>query len=213
VDAASDDTLRSPLPIFLVGMMGAGKSTLGHALAGHLRCAFIDLDLRIERLWGRTIGELFVEGEPAFRRRERAALVSLLREPGFTRRRSVIATGGGVLTTPGSRELLDAGHVVYLAVSAERLVERLSSAGELSRRPLLSGLRADQGQGVASDLAHPEAPLLALVRGLLDARRPGYESADLEVDAAAPTSDVLAAILSLITPPAAVCDAAPPTSP
>ena len=73
-------------------MMGAGKSTIGGLLAARRACPLIDLDQRVERISGRTIPELFAEGEPEFRAQERAALRSLLGEPGFCGSASVVAT-------------------------------------------------------------------------------------------------------------------------
>jgi shikimate kinase len=154
-------------PIFLLGMMGAGKSSVGRALASRRSVAFIDLDVRIERMFGRSIAGLFEQGEPVFRGYERLALTSLLAEPGFGGSGAVVATGGGIVEDPRNLTAIQAsGVAVYLQVSVATLIERLSRASERERRPLLAGV----------DL---EARLIEL----LAARAPAYSSADLTVEA------------------------------
>lgn len=118
-------------PIYLMGMMGSGKSTLGRALAGALARPFVDLDERIERRAGLTISEIFQRyGESRFRDLESAALAEVRLEPGV-----VVALGGGTPTRAANRELLSAGGcVVYLRARPDTLVERLPDATD---RPLL----------------------------------------------------------------------------
>ena len=69
--AQTDKRLAGAVPILLIGFMGAGKSSVGHALAHELRCDFIDLDVVVERFAGKPIAEIFKTlGEPAFRKLE-----------------------------------------------------------------------------------------------------------------------------------------------
>jgi shikimate kinase len=119
--------------LWLVGMMGAGKSSVGSALARRLARRFVDADAEIERAAGCTIAAIFArEGEAGFRAREREAIEALLGAE------AVVALGGGAFAQPGLAErVLAAGPVVYLRASAESLVERV---GEAADRPLLAGL-------------------------------------------------------------------------
>ena len=136
----------SDAPIFLIGFMGSGKTTVGRLLAQRLGRSFADLDERIARAAGMTVPEIFArEGEPAFRRRETEALRVAAAE-----RRTVLATGGGAACRDENLEvMLGAGHVVALAVSPAEAVRR---AGAASGRPLLDGA-ADPVAAAASLLA------------------------------------------------------------
>ncbi len=120
--------------IFLVGMMGSGKSTVGRMLAAELAVPFLDLDTEIEARTGRTIAELFSQkGEFEFRTCE----AQILRELPWRHPRSVIATGGGAPVHFGSMAFMIAtGTCVYLRVPAEELLRRLSA--ERAERPLLA---------------------------------------------------------------------------
>jgi len=149
-----------PWPIFLVGMMGAGKTTLGRKLAQALGRRFIDLDHELEARCGVRIATIFdIEGEAGFRRREAALLDACTREPD-----TVLATGGGAVLRAENRQHLRArGVVVYLHASVDKLHRRTRYD---RNRPLLS-----------SD--DPRATLAAL----LDARDPLYrEVADVVID-------------------------------
>ena len=118
-------------PIFLIGMMGAGKTTIGRILARCLGREFVDLDHAIEAKCGVRISVIFeIEGEEGFRRRETAQLDECSAQAGI-----VLATGGGAVLAPQNRELLKSrGTVVYLRADAEELFRRL----ERDRtRPLL----------------------------------------------------------------------------
>jgi shikimate kinase len=121
-------------PVFIIGFMGAGKSTVGGIVAARLGRPFVDLDGEIERREGRTVAELFAaEGESGFRKAERAALAEVARQPGI-----VVACGGGVATDEDSYAILrESGTVVYLQVSPEEAVARVGS--EVHGRPLLRG--------------------------------------------------------------------------
>lgn len=119
--------------IVLVGMMGAGKSTVGKALAKHLSWEFTDTDHLIEQQTGVSIPVIFeIEGEQGFRRRESLALASF-----SGKERQVIATGGGIVLAPENREILKSiGAVVYLSASAAELYQRTRLD---KNRPLLQG--------------------------------------------------------------------------
>ena len=148
-------------PIWLVGMMGAGKSAVGPLLAQSLGRRFIDSDAEIERSAGMSVSEIFsIEGERAFRERERQVVEEL---SGGT---DVVALGGGTIAQPGAATLLErAGTVVYLKASASTLLSRL---GDGSDRPLLHGLTP--------------AVRLARLESLLAERASAYETAAIEVD-------------------------------
>jgi shikimate kinase len=122
--------------VYLVGFMGAGKTTAGRDLAGLMDWEFADLDDAICRTDGRTIAEIFREsGEAFFRQREREALLHLTAVP-----RVVIATGGGTYVAEENRRLVDAaGWSVWLQVS---LPEALRRCGGGEGRPVL-GSRTD----------------------------------------------------------------------
>lgn len=117
--------------LFLIGPMGAGKTTVGRCLARLLEREFVDLDAEIEARCGADIPWIFdVEGEQGFRDREAALLQEMVARPGL-----VVATGGGVVLRPENRRLLKgAGTVVYLAVSPRELYDRTRND---QHRPLL----------------------------------------------------------------------------
>jgi shikimate kinase len=107
--------------IFLVGLMGAGKTTVGKLLAKQLDKAFIDADHEIEARTGVKIPVIFeIEGEAGFRKREEAVIEELA-----GRHNIVLGTGGGAIISPHNRELLARhGTVVYLRGLPEQLYER-----------------------------------------------------------------------------------------
>jgi shikimate kinase len=147
-------------PIFLIGFMASGKTTVGRLLAERLDWAFVDLDKVIEDAAGKTVPEIFAaEGEAGFRKRETEALREVAK-----RRKTVVATGGGA---PCSEENLDVmlaeARVLWLDVTAEEAVRR---AGKASGRPLLDGA----------------VDPVAAARALLDARRPYYQRAHAGVE-------------------------------
>ncbi len=117
--------------IFLVGPMGAGKSTIGRLLASELGYNFRDSDRVIEERTGADIPWIFdMEGEEGFRERETAVLQELATELGM-----VVATGGGIVLREQNRELMkSAGYVCYLTASIDQLVERTARD---KKRPLL----------------------------------------------------------------------------
>lgn len=122
--------MHKPL-IFLVGPMGAGKSTIGRLLASELNFNFRDSDRVIEERTGADIPWIFdMEGEEGFRERETAVLRELAGEVD-----TVVATGGGIVLREQNRELMkSAGFVCYLTASIDQLVERTARD---KKRPLL----------------------------------------------------------------------------
>jgi shikimate kinase len=119
--------------IYLIGMMGAGKSTVGRSLARRLKLRFVDSDHEIEARCGVKIPVIWeIEGEAGFRAREAQAIAELTALDGI-----VLATGGGVVLAPDNRRALAAhGTVVYLRATPEHLYERVRQD---RNRPLLAG--------------------------------------------------------------------------
>lgn len=119
--------------VYLVGMPGSGKSSVGPALATRLGVDFIELDAEVERAAGKPVARIFAEdGESRFREMEAAALVAASR-----RDPSVVSCGGGVVLEPANRVTLRAtGEVVFISVPLEVLRERVRPATD---RPLIRG--------------------------------------------------------------------------
>ena len=167
-------------PVFLVGMMASGKTTVGRRLAAHTGASFCDLDVRIARMTGRSIPALLAAGEPAFRTAERIALRSLVDEPGFAGGRAVVATGGGTVMDPANRAAMRrVGTVVLLEVPLHVLAARTEH--DDGGRPLLAGADRDatllrlwaeresayrEGAVVVSGDAEPEAVVESILRQL-----------------------------------------------
>ncbi|KAA0891103.1 shikimate kinase [Pusillimonas sp. ANT_WB101] len=167
----------SARPIMLVGMMGAGKTTIGRQLARLLDRQFIDLDHELEARCGVRVSLIFdIEGEDGFRKRETLLLDEISQQPGI-----VLATGGGAVLAPENRQLLkERGTVIYLRAGADELYRRVARD---RNRPLLQ-------------TADPRARL----RSLLQQREPLYESvATITVDTgAAPVSQLAHSIIPLL---------------
>ena len=146
--------------IILVGLPGAGKSTVGRAVAEKLGRTFLDFDVELERREGKSISQIFGEkGEAYFRQMERT-LTEELRELGGM----VLSPGGGWVTDPAVVALLrPPGKMIYLKVRPESALKRLGP--ERATRPLL--MRPD--------------PLREL-KQLLEQRKQSYEAADFVVD-------------------------------
>ena len=175
-------------PIFLLGMMGAGKSSVGRLLADKRGAAFVDLDERIELMFAATIPALFEHGEEYFRACERAALRSLLAEPGFAGASIVVATGGGIVTDPANLDDMAAvGTLVYLELSPPRLAERLSTPHEIARRPLL-----DRDAAAGAD--HASTTLSSRLATLLAAREQAYRRAHVIIDGDGAPEQVFASV-------------------
>lgn len=146
--------------IVLVGMMGAGKTAVGQALARLLGVPFLDSDEEIERAAARTIPEIFArDGEPFFRRKESQVIGRLL-----TGRPAVLSTGGGAFVSADNRRMIhDLGVSVWLDADVDVLWQRVRHR---SHRPLLRS-------------PDPRRTL----EELLEARRPAYAEADIQVRA------------------------------
>ena len=135
VDGATASARGLACPVFLVGFMGAGKTSAARKLARMAGLAAIDMDTYIERLDGRSTSRIFAEsGEGDFRALETQMLRQLVEgEP------VLVSCGGGVVVTPENRELLrgDGAFTVYLKVTADEAASRISN---LSTRPLFTDL-------------------------------------------------------------------------
>ncbi len=123
-----------PRHLILIGLPGAGKTTIGRLVAGRLDTHCTDVDPIIERATGMTIAELFAEeGEAAFRTREHLAVLQSLGMPPH-----VVTPGGGWAVQPGNlAEVSDRAVVIHLAVDPVVAARRL--AGDAIARPLLAG--------------------------------------------------------------------------
>ncbi len=147
--------------IFLIGPMGAGKTTIGRYLANELKFAFYDTDKEIESRTGADIPWIFdVEGETGFRKRESQVIAKLTTLQGI-----VMATGGGCVLSPDNRALLASrGLVIYLQVSIAQQLRRLSHAKD---RPLL--LRGKNPKEALEKLVAEREPLyLALADHVIE---------------------------------------------
>ncbi|WP_435275650.1 shikimate kinase AroK [Psychrobium sp. nBUS_13] len=136
--------------IYIVGPMGAGKSTIGRQIAQQLHLEFVDSDAEIERRTGAEIAWVFdVEGEDGFRKREADVISDLTEQQGI-----VLATGGGSIISKDVRNKLSArGLVVYLETTIDKQVARTQRD---KRRPLL---RSENPRQVLEDLAELRNPL------------------------------------------------------
>lgn len=174
--------LRNPVdgPLVLIGLMGAGKSTVGRHLAELCGRRFIDLDEEIVRRAGRTVVDLFAEaGEPGFRDVE-ADATRAVAELAPESRGLVVAAGGGWMTNRSARAALPTATTVWLRVSPVEAARRL--APERADRPLLAGV-------------DPVARLAAL----LDERLPAYREATYTVDTTGRIPEAVAREVAALT--------------
>lgn len=161
-NAANGEPVPNPAGdrvIVLVGLMGAGKTTVGRRLANRLDISFVDADAEIEAAAGMTIPEIFAQhGEQHFREGERKVIARLLQQDG-----GVLATGGGAFMDPDTRAQIKRDAVsVWLRAEVGLLLKRV---GRRNNRPLLK-----QGD---------PAEIMARLR---DERYPVYAQADITVD-------------------------------
>jgi shikimate kinase len=158
--------------LYLVGFMGAGKTTVARALGRRLGWRVEDVDERIEARERRSVAAIFAQqGEPYFRQQERQVLSELLPD-----RQVIVATGGGTFAEPDNRALMLAdGAVVWLDVPLPRIMERVPADG---RRPL------------AADRAQMEQ--------LYTRRRLAYAEAHLRIDGTHPVPEVVEHLLEWI---------------
>jgi shikimate kinase len=147
-----------PQSIFLVGPMGAGKSTIGRQLASALHLEFKDCDHELVRQTGASIPLIFeIEGEEGFRKRESAMLDQLTSEPV-----QVMATGGGaVLAEENRKYLMSRGIVIYLYASIDQLFQRTSKD---KNRPLL---QTEDPRGRLQQLMDERDPLYREVADMI----------------------------------------------
>ena len=146
--------------VFLIGMMGVGKTTIGQVLAKQLDYDFLDVDQFIEQATGQSVTTIFAEsGEPIFRQLETATLSQV-----SARLRRVVATGGGIVLAPENWSYLKHGVIVWLDVPVEQLRDRLSND---TARPLL------QNHDLTDRLTQ-----------LSQARRSRYAQADIHIEVA-----------------------------
>lgn len=150
---------RDERSIVLVGLMGAGKTTVGRRLARRLDLDFVDADAEIEQAAGETVPEIFARhGEAAFRAGERRVITRLLAGPPH-----VLATGGGAFMDPVTRANIAArGISIWLKADLDVLMKRVAKRGD---RPLL-------------DNGNPRATM----KRLIDERYPVYATADIAIE-------------------------------
>jgi len=169
---------RAARCIALLGLRGAGKSTLGAKLAESMKVPFVELDREVEKEAGAALGEVFaMYGQDAFRRFERRALERVLAQ----QERAVIATGGGLVTDPGTYKLLlDRCLCIWLKASPEEHMARVIAQGDM--RPF-------KGRSAA----------LEEIRKLLADRERLYSRADLVLDTSGKSArSSLSQLLSLV---------------
>ncbi len=137
--------------VWLMGMMGAGKSVVGKALAAELALPFVDVDNRIEKSAGRRIPEIFAEqGEAAFRKLEANLIHEIADVP------QVVSLGGGAAAQPGMMDYLEAnGTTVYLRARIATLLARI---GDARTRPMLNGMSRGERRARLEDLMRERAP-------------------------------------------------------
>jgi XRE family aerobic/anaerobic benzoate catabolism transcriptional regulator len=156
-----DDAVRPPRLVALLGLRGAGKTSVGRQLARRLRARFVELDRRIEQTANLSLAEIFsLYGDAHYRRLERDALAQVIDEA----RPTVLATGGGIVTSPDTYAMLKASAVtVWLRATPDEHWTRVLR--QRDRRPM-----AERPQAMAD------------LRAILAAREPLYAAATLTVN-------------------------------
>ncbi len=150
--------------LYLIGMMGAGKTTIGRKLANRLGYRFLDTDALIEQTAKKPITQIFAEeGEAAFRQLETQVLAQVAKHTSV-----VIATGGGIITQQMNWSYLRHGVVIWLDVPVPVLISRLSND---THRPLLN---------VEPDV-EPSVALGEKLNSLIEARGDRYAQADIRI--------------------------------
>lgn len=161
-------------PLFLIGYMGCGKSTLGRRIARRLEVDFVDTDTLVEQREGASVTDIFYyQGEEYFREAERTALDELIAKGGNV----VVSTGGGLPTRYDNMVCMNAvGTTVWLRRSAVCIARRMSPYGR-QKRPRLRGLN--------------DAQLVEFMQSDMTAREPFYAQAQFTVDCDAMSDDAL----------------------
>ena len=161
-DQSTHQTLKEKLGgrnIFLIGMMGSGKSQTGPDLAKIINYAFVDTDDVIEKAAKQSIAEIFEkDGETAFRDLEKQVLKEISQHHSL-----VIATGGGLVTIPENWGILHQGIVIWLDLDLKRSIKRIESDDK--KRPLLN-----------------DDDLSQTFRQIYESRKPIYSESDLRIE-------------------------------
>ena len=161
-DQSTQQTLKEKLGgrnIFLIGMMGSGKSQTGPDLAKIINYAFVDTDYVIEKAAKQSIAEIFEkDGEKAFRDLEKQVLKEISQHHSL-----VIATGGGLVTIPENWGILHQGIVIWLDLDLKRSIKRIES--DYKKRPLLN-----------------DDDLSQTFRQIYESRKPMYSESDLRIE-------------------------------
>ena len=173
---STPETLKEKLGgrnIFLIGMMGSGKSQTGPALAKMINYAFVDTDDVIEKASKQSISSIFEkDGEKVFREVEKKVLKEISQHHSL-----VIATGGGLVTLPENWGILHQGIVIWLDLDLKRSLKRLEN--DKKKRPLITG----------NDLAKNFSQIY-------ESRKPIYLESDLRIEVEDQSSDEVATMIT-----------------
>ncbi|MGA2891858.1 MAG: helix-turn-helix transcriptional regulator [Xanthobacteraceae bacterium] len=175
--------------IALVGLRGAGKSTLGRMLASHLGWPFIELDRVVEEDYGASIPDLIeMAGLATFRRHEKSALERILATHG----RAVITTAGGIVSVPETYALLlRRSHTIWLKARPQEHMSRVMAQGDF--RPMAQNRESGGKSGATGAMAD--------LMAILEARSADYARAEAEVDTSgASVEESFSALLRVVTP-------------
>ena len=179
-DQSTQQTLKEKLGgrnIFLIGMMGSGKSKTGPDLAKIINYAFVDIDEVIEKASKQSISEIFEnDGETVFRDLEKQVLKEISQHHSL-----VIATGGGLVTLPENWGILHQGIVIWLDLDLQRSIKRIES--DTKKRPLLD-------QEDISQTFHQ----------IYESRKPMYLESDLRIEVEDQSSFEVASMIAATLP-------------